>query len=647
MPGTLSIGSGSAGRSSSVDVSPKKDDFSLDSCVKHVVRKAHYKSLGNGQLVKRGWFNFIRRNLEGNTADDRYHRAAYESSQRNTSAMLAETYRAKVTGATGSDASLANSKLLQSRFTRQDNVRFNPQLQDKEQYGLSGRNRWGVMFSRWAQHLNGVTELSAAPTGMLLKSSRIALTPNRDDRSGWAQVRVIAALGAIAGAVSALSIGLFGETIGRVSKHVGSAVAADFRTTVAGYSAVAAVSAICSLMFAGVSTLCMSRTQLSPVVMGLLHNNNEKHINRLHTMLNAFKDTPDAVVLLTRALQPKIGKAYRDSGPEGQPVLLKRLLSDVQTADGNTEKAKQAIRMTLGSYLVEKDITGQITADLLSEKSNAGELLRRENHVVALTNLIEHNRIHADAQPEYKDLRHQFEGGVKFCREKALGGTANLLNVLGFKEQSQKMAYMNSKEYLNARENCKKAPGGAFGMRYSVDYMLDNCHQYGWLTRKLLITSEAIRTFNHNVPLSLNYQVTRPIAWLAGRITEYAGNMPNSRTVSFSIGRAVASSMWAVVDAMLIVSPAAGRGLGFRGGVAKDGIKSLPWKIPLGQGRTLPIGVNSTAAQMFLISGLSFGVGLLASGMARLEGWRGNVARSTEPDNSKRAPLNIGKLMPR
>lgn len=162
-----------------------------------------------------------------------------------------------------------------------------------------------------------------------------------------------------------------------------------------------------------------------------------------------------------------------------------------------------------------------------------------------------------------------------------------------------------------------------------------------------MITSEAIRTFNHNVPLSLNYQVTRPIAWLAGRITEYAGNMPNSRTVSFSIGRAVASSMWAVVDAMLIVSPAAGRGLGFRGGVAKDGIKSLPWKIPLGQGRTLPIGVNSTAAQMFLISGLSFGVGLLASQMARWEGWKGNVARSTEPDNSKRAPLNIGKLMPR
>ena len=647
MPGTLSIDSGTAGRSSSADDSPQKDDFSLNSCVKHVARKAHYKSLGNGQLVKRGWFNFIRRNLEGNTADDRYHRAAYESSQRNTSAMLVETYRAKVTGATGSDAVLANSKLLQSRFTRQDNIRFNPQLQDQRQYGLSRRNRWGVMFSRWAHHLNGVTELAAAPTGTLLKSSRIALTPNRDDRSGWAQVRVMVALGAIAGVVSAIGIGVFSGTVGRVSKRVATAIAADVKSTVAGYSAVAAVSAICSLVFAGVSTACLSRSPLSPVVMRLLHNNNEKHINRLFTMLNAFKDTPDAVVLLTKALQPKIGKDYRDAGPDGQPVLLKRLLSDVQTANGSAERAKQAIRMTLGSYMAEKDFTGQTSGDLLSEKLNAGELLRRENHVVALTNLIEHNRIHADAQPEYKDLRHQFEGGVKFCREKALGGAANLLNVLGYKDQSNKLAYMNTKEYMDARENCKKSADGALGMRYSVDYMLDNRHQYGWLTRKLLIASEAIRTFNHNVPLSLNYQVTRPIAWLAGRITEHAANRPNSRTVSFSIGRALASSIWAVVDAMLIISPAAGRGLGFSGQTAKDGIKTLPWKIPLGSGRNLPIGANSTAAQMLLISGLSFGVGLLASGMARLEGWKGNVPRSIEPANSKREPLNIGRLTPR
>ena len=128
MSGTLSIESSPAGGSSNLAVSPEKDDFSLDGCIKHIVRKAHYKSLGDGQLVKRGRYNFIRRNLEGNTADDRYHRAAYESSQRNTSAMLAETYRAKVTGAQGPAASLSNNKLLQSRFMRQDNVRFNPQL---------------------------------------------------------------------------------------------------------------------------------------------------------------------------------------------------------------------------------------------------------------------------------------------------------------------------------------------------------------------------------------------------------------------------------------------------------------------------------------------------------------------------------------
>lgn len=645
MSGTLSVNSSPERQSANVDLLHRTDEeVSSGNIYKHIAKKAGYKNLAGGKWVQHGWHNAIRKLLEGNTAADRYRRAAYEGSQRNTAALLSTVHRYQADGMPVDDANLAKSELLQARVMSQDNARFNPELGRSKIYGLSARQRWGVTFARWAHYLNGITELCSAPTGMLLKSTRIATTPHLDDRSGLAQVRVIAALVGIAGAVSVFGSQVFGNTIGNVSKHVASRIAADVGALVAGFSAAGAMSALCSLVVAGVSNKLLSKSELSPVMMRVLNNNCEKHINRLHKMLSIAVDTPDAIVLLSKALQPKIGKAYRDESPQGQPVILNRLLENVRQAGKNVEQAKQAIRTTLGSYMVEKDINGGASDVFLDPKSDAGELLRRENHVVALTNLIEHKRIDDESEPEYLDLRHHFEGFVDSSRKALLGGTSSLLNVLGFKDRAKQVAHMNTKEYVNARDNLKKSPTGASQMRYSMDYMLDNRHQYGRLTRSLMFVSEAIRTFNHTVPLSLNYQLTRPIAWLAGRITEHVFKTPNSRTISFSIGRALASSIWAVVDAMLIVSPAAGRGLGFSGNEAKDGAKTLPWKIGMA-GPGLAIGATSTAAQMVLISGLSFGFLLLASGAARLEGWKGNLARSPEPADSKRAPLNIGHLM--
>ncbi len=132
----------------------------------------------------------------------------------------------------------------------------------------------------------------------------------------------------------------------------------------------------------------------------------------------------------------------------------------------------------------------------------------------------------------------------------------------------------------------------ATGLRYSAENMLNNAHQYGPLTRGLARFSEGLRVFNHGVLLSLNYQLTRPIAKLAGYITEAALKRPNSRVTSFSIGRAIASSIWAAVDAFWILSLAAGNGVAFGGPEAGTKLK-FPLNIPLGS-FSWEISINST-----------------------------------------------------
>ena len=640
----LPINASHGGPSSNIGILKEETNFSLNACVKHIAHKAGFKQQGRcGRLVKWGLGTQLKTRVMGDNANARYHRARYESSQRCSSAIWAEARRAQLAGNTLDENSLAESELLQSRFTRQDNVRFNPELMNEKTHGLSTRHRWGVRLARWAHYLNGMTEMAAAPTGMLLKSSKIAVTPNRDDRSGWGQVRIMAALVAVAGAVSGFSVVVFDTSIGQVSKKVASAIAKDVKSFVAGYSAVVAVTAIASLVLAAASNACLSRSKLSPKVIDMLGKNEEKHTNRLHALLDAFKDTPGAVTLLSKALQPKIGKAYRAPDNDGQPVLLKRLLDDVRSSNGNADLAKQAIRTTLGSYMVEKDINGG--GGSLCSKPDSAELLRRENHVIGLTNLIEHCRIHDEPDPGYKDLRHQFEDAVKSAREKVLGSTANALKAVGLQKQSEKVAHMKTEEYINAREGRKKAPDHARKMCFHTDYMTENRHQFGPVTRALLKTSEILRVFNHGVVLSLNYQLTRPITWIAGRVREWLLNSPDSRTVSFSIGRAFAGSIWASIDAALILSLAAGRGIGFTGGEAAKDAKTLPWKIPVGKGGELGIGATSTAAQMVLISGFSFGFLMLASAVARLEGWKGDVSHPVDKPGSKRESLDIGNLL--
>ncbi|HAV73832.1 MAG TPA: hypothetical protein DCX50_02510, partial [Limnobacter sp.] len=541
--------------------SPATDNFSLPNCRAHTIRKANYKSLGNGQLVRTGWQSRLRAWVEGNNADQRYHRAAYESSQRVSAALFSEHYKCAVEG---KPENVSDSPLVKARFYRQDNLRFNPQLRDPR-FGLSKQDQRAVKLSRWAHYANGVTELGAAPTGLLLKVSKILFTPKRDDKSFTSQLRVLAVLPVVAGIVALFSRGVFTEGMHRAFNNVKQALQTDMRALACSFSAISAVSALVSLALGASSCMVGSKSKLSSAITNLIQFNKDKHLHRIYLLLNDVNNKPGAVAVLSRALRQKIGQNHRTA--EGTPILLDRLLNDVHGRQ-NEVQIKQAIEKTIGSYLTEFSPSGSTQGRFLDPKSDKAELLARENHFLALTNLIEHSAIHADPHDNFKDMRHHIESGAESFRKLVLKGTGNLLNVLACARK-------------DTQDSGSVLKHPATGLRYSAENMLNNAHQYGPLTRGLAKFSEGLRVFNHGVLLSLNYQLTRPIAKLAGYITEAALKRPNSRVTSFSIGRAIASSIWAAVDAFLILSLAAGNGVAFGGPEAGTKLK-FPLNIPLG-----------------------------------------------------------------
>ncbi|MCR2746475.1 hypothetical protein [Limnobacter parvus] len=609
--------------------SPGSDDFKVSDCALHIARKGRFKSLGNGLFVPKGYRSRSRARIEGNTANERYHRAAYESSQRISTALWASRHRASTNVPYGQQMDLSDDALVKARFYRQDNLRFNREFENP-QYGLSERNQRAVKCSRWAHYFNGVTELGAAPTGMLLKFSKLLSMPKRDEKSLGSQVRVCGALALVCAAVAGMSTGI-SAMLKPGTKLIASGISEDIHKLVASFSAIAALGALGSLTAGAASCMMTKCATLSPALMMRLQANQDKHLHRLYLLVNDVKDKPNAAHILTVALKRKIPVQFCNEA--GQPILLSRLIDDVRNSPGQFQ-AKQAMQKTMGSYLTENSPAGDTPNDFLDETANKAELLKRENHVVAFTNLIEHVKLQKDPSHNFNDIRTRCDAGVENkLRPGAVNLSANFVGLLGFARAAESMKKWNSPEFLNQRDRDIKNPEKASAMRFCADNILNNPHQYGPLTRALSNMSEGLRVVNHGILLSLNYQLTRPFAHLAGRITERVFDIPNSRVTSFSIGRLMASSIWAVVDAFVLLSLAAGQGFAFTG--PDYGTKlTFPLQVPMGL-FTLPIAIISTAAQMTLVAVPAAILMWAAKGAVNLEGWKGNIVRSEVSTSGK------------
>ncbi len=607
-------------------------NFSVDKAISHVARKANFKSRGRGNYVKAGWWTKVKKWIEGSNADARYHRAAYESGQRLSVSLCAEEYRSKKSNAS-SDA-LGQSQRIKDRFYTQDNLRFRPEY-EQEEYGLSVKDRRAVRCAKWARRLNGLTELGAAPTGMLLKIGRNFLSPHATDKAGRNQLRVFLSLPIISYVVSGVSNVIFNKPFTKVFSKVKESIRTDVIALSGCFSAVAALTSFGSLISTAIGTLSAAKDDLTNVVMQRLNGDRDRHFNRLFLLLSDANGKPGAKALLTKALVKKIPPSY--CGESGVPVLLERLLDVVNSGESRQDKIIK-MKEVVGSYSTERSVHGDCPGAFLCDRNDSRELLRRENHCVALTNLIEHVAIDSDPQDVYKDARHHVEDAVLNARNKTLKGVARFAGAIGCARIKDKLNANASdeagKNYLAARSD----PLNTKSRRFSTENMIDNRHQYGPLTRALIGTAEVLRLVNHSILLSFNFQVTRPIAWISGKLMEGVFVQPNSRTTSFSIGRFLASSAWSIVDAIFLVSLAGGNGVGFGGPEASSKLKFPLAKIKVGA-IEMGISVISTAAQMFLLAAPTIIILGLAKLTARMEGWAGDVGKPLPHPRSGREVL--------
>jgi hypothetical protein len=596
------------------------NDFSVEKAISHVARKANFKSRGEGAFVKMGWWSRVKGRIEGSNADGRYHRAAYESSQRLSVSLCAEEHKARTQAAPVD--TLRQSNRIKSRFFTQDNLRFRPEYTNKE-YGLCPGDKRTVRCAAWARRLNGLTELGAAPTGLLLKIGKILFSPHASDKAGRNQGRVFLTLPCIAYMVSGVSSLLFALPGKKIFEKVKDAIREDIIALAGCFSAVAAMTSLASLISAAVGTMSAVKADLSDVVMNRLGAERDKHFNRLFLLLKNAENKAGAEALLAKALNKKISAAYRNES--GVPVLLERLLQAFKSG-GSKADVIESMKTVVGSYSTEQSIHGDTPNVFLSEGADKHELLKRENHCVALTNLIEHVSINPDPQEIYKDARHGVEDAVSSVRQRAMKAAGWAAGCVGWKGLKQTLNANASDQAAAAYLSKRSDPLNTRARRFSTENMIENRHQYGPLTRALIGTAEVLRLVNHSVLLSMNYQLTRPVAWLNGRFMEGVLSQPNSRTASFSVGRFVSSCAWATMEALLFVSLAGGKGIGLEG--PEVAVKRpFPWaKINAGP-VTMSIGVTSTAAQMFLLALPITAILLVAKATARLEGWAGDVVK--------------------
>lgn len=607
--------------------------FSLQKSAEHITRRANFKQMGPDYLAKKTVMNRLRIRIDGNTAMDRYRRNAYEGSQRVTAAIAAEAHRANAAHPGESvKLDLANNEHVKKRFWRQDNIRFNRALRTESENGtLSRHGKWAMRLSRWAHHANGITELGAAPTGLTQKSIKILSNPKFDDKTERGHWRTAVSLVPVFGAVVLIGKGL-SESLGRIGDATKESIKKEVALIVGGFSAIAAVASLFSLGFGGCSAATATKAPLEKGLVNNIEKNHNKHMERLYLLLNDVKNKPNAQTLLMKAMKRGVGEEYRCS--DKTPILLRRLMNAVKSTDSHTA-ARQAIEETIGSYLTEVDLFGGTPREFLNPENQKGELLRRENHFIALTNLIEHAAIDDNTDVIFRDTRQSIERGfekLQNCSSKKLW--PGFLKFCGANEWAERSLIKSSAEYQNIKEAQRKNPLFAHKYFRSAQNILDKPHQYGRVTVGLTRCAELLRVVNHSILLSFNYQLTRPIAWLSGRITERAFKTPNSRCTSFSIGRFFSSATWAVAEALLIVSLAGGHGVGLNGPEAHSSV-TFPLNLKLGAVK-VPISVMSTAAQMLVLAIPALVFMGAAKIALEIEGWKGNVERSTENLHNRR-----------
>ncbi|MCQ8895605.1 hypothetical protein NQT62_04000 [Limnobacter humi] len=607
-----------------------------------VAKKNGYTRNQGNEFRKRAWWE--RFNEWGSKGKNLQSciRGHYESSHYVSAALMREQRALEKRSASHAPVSIWDSYKtnahFQARMQRQDYVRTRMDLlHDQDHARRAAAVAKGVM---------GLCEMTSAPTGFTYRMVKnLFMHKMSDNRPSHKALT----------AFISLPIGMLSSFILMLSR----AGAADTLQKVGGklllsFAAFSALFGLASTVSASISQTAMRTIDLKPDHKAAIEKEMANTLRKINKLILHFKDKPDGRLLLARAMNRYVGADFRGGKiqthkKDQMPVLIEQLEAALEpetspeAIDRNLVKAQQVI----GDYLGEVP-DPPAGASAWTNYQHRKALQRRELHFATLAGLVEHGDIQLgtiNTSPDGKtklnqdstlkesaqDSRTWMEGKAQDLNTlilKALIAPASSLDRLIGTRWAKTLKYWTDADYENIRKQKLADPKRAARNASKGEYMSQNIHQYGPITRSLIILSDTLHAINYNFVLAVNGSASRLFNWAFRTVQGMLTSDPASRTVCSSAGRFAGG---AAVTAMYACGVA---------GVADiAAMTHSPFVTSVGVGAS-KLDILSTGTVMTGIGTLAVIALGLAKLSANLGGWNGNL-QPNRPNVSRGEKLKV------
>jgi hypothetical protein len=632
----------------------------LKSVHTRIARKAGYEKVSGNVFMPQSRLSKFNHFSAGGRNTSTTARAYYESGHLLTASILRETHTSRTrlqptSKPTHLEEAVENDiwgqfkekSGIQDNFRRQDYVNHRRHML---QGGVTaeGKTTEGNRFSRIATKISriaiSVCECTSAPTGFTYRVLRNAVFHAVDDKSMMQKAGTV---------VASFAIGMGATALIKAIRGAAGTAGYGFNPmqmltgVLCAFAAVSSLAGLVSWVAGLTSQAGMKNLDPTEEQKKFIQFEMNSTLNKINQLLLDSKDNIGKMRLLSEAMFSKFPDEAEDIRVNGQTIkthpLIKKLCTALagETQETALDKAKKA----LGEYLAGQGKTS--LQDLLDGQKNEAPTLstkqqmRREKEFATLAGFVEH----ADVEPKSlnKEQVEQAKGKGEtpqapsnyrrdarvFTEDFAKSFNRMVLRGLSYPAKgldklfrtnnawSNKLTHLSSKEFAKMRDDRLKDHARAHLNKYNTDYISAHLHQYGPITRGLMLASDLIHKVNYDYVLAVNAQTSRLFNKAAQWGQEKALGQHSSRTMCGALGRFLGGATVTMVSFFGISTLANLTG----GGAPADGFQNMS---EVGSAK---LSWLVTGTLMSLIGIPAFALGLMAKGAAKLEGWKGDIEK--------------------
>ena len=601
-----------------------------------IARKSGFKHVAGDVYKQRTSWKLFIDFICGSRAVSVVGKAHFESKQYVQAALLRKSFAAE--GDTNNpetklsdadyDKKVWNSKGVQNRITRQDFVRYNPNYYSKEK-GATKNNLMAHKLANVAHAIHGITEMCAAPTGLTYNAIRNVMTPGTDEKSTKNKILMFGMLGFIGVGTTELLLKIKGAT-----DTTTTFLTQSLTGMLVSFPIASSMMGLLGTFVGLASQAKVERQTVSDLQKEDLNADLSMNLQKILFRVKAAKaDTntdsdTNLVQIMAKAMQGKnhlVKKIKADSLDENNvPVILKDVIDAIDVNKTDIDNMN-AMKIAIGRYLQVDKPTGDSDTPWARFRY-AKAVTTKESHYVALAGLVEHMEIEYKNEKELKDLRRNIEEvqapKLHDWLFNQLAKPAGVFDKLAKTQIAPKLEKWGSEAQRKKKAEKLNNPALAAKYCFKGEYMAKNTDQYGKITRSLIVAAESMRMLNMNIVLASNANLSRVFNNIALQIQGMVTTGPASRTMCNSVGRFFGGAALALIFGTVVPIAADATGRAYNYNLNTVGEESAQ------------LSATNIGILMFILSVPTLMVQGLAQLSARLEGWKGNIAR-TVPSNTK------------